>query len=40
MKTIADISKAAEVSNGTLCYYFQDKEDLASKAFGRVLVVW
>lgn len=29
--TIADISKAADVSRGILHYYFSDKEDLVSK---------
>jgi AcrR family transcriptional regulator len=37
--TIADISKAADVSRGILHYYFSDKEDLVSKGIGRALVV-
>jgi Bacterial regulatory proteins, tetR family len=33
--TIADISKAADVSRGILHYYFSDKEDLVSKALAE-----
>ncbi len=33
--SIADISKAANVSRGILHYYFSDKEDLVSKALAR-----
>ena len=34
--TIADISKAADVSRGILHYYFSDKEDLVSKALAEL----
>ena len=33
--TIADISKAADVSRGILHYYFSDKEDLVRKALAE-----
>jgi AcrR family transcriptional regulator len=33
--TIADISKAADVSRGILHYYFTDKEDLVSKVLAN-----